>query len=106
MSEIKSIYDGGTIGLPGSDIQVSDNVARWTGNPIYHENGSGCEKFIPLNGEPLSTKQLHEVITSQAITIDRLLGEVNRYKQAFVEVGECLQKGNYIKAGGIIREMK
>lgn len=58
-----------------------------------------------INGEPLSTKQLHEVITSQAMTIDRLLGEVNRYKQAFVELGECLQKGNYIKAGGIIREM-
>lgn len=76
MSEQKSIYDGGTIGLPGSGIQVSDNVARWTGNPIYHENGSGCEKFIPLNGEPLSTKQLHEVIVSQAMTIDRLLGEV------------------------------
>jgi hypothetical protein len=57
-----------------------------------------------INSEPLSTKQLHELITSQAMTIDRLLGDVNRYKQAFVELGECLQKGNYIKAGGIIRE--
>ena len=61
--------------------------------------------FTWNNGEPLSTKQLHELITSQAMTIDRLYGEVNRYKQAFVELGECLQKGNYIRAGGIIREM-
>ncbi len=31
-----------------------------------------------INNEPLSTKQLHELITSQAMTIDRLLGEVWR----------------------------
>ena len=29
-----------------------------------------------INNEPLSTKQLHELITSQAMTIDRLLGEI------------------------------
>lgn len=29
-----------------------------------------------INGEPLSTKQLHELITSQSMTIDRLLGEI------------------------------
>ena len=66
MSETKGLYDGGRIGLPGSDIQASDNVARWTSNP----------NPITINNEPLSTKQLHEVITSQAITIDRLLGEI------------------------------
>jgi predicted P-loop ATPase/GTPase len=31
-----------------------------------------------LNGEPLSTKQLHEVITSQSMTIDKLYSEVGR----------------------------
>jgi hypothetical protein len=87
MSEPKPIYDDGTC---RSSTNAPDYVAKW--NPS-------------LNGEPLSTKQLHEVIVSQSMTIDRLLGDVNRYKQAFVELGECLQKGNYIKAGGIIREL-
>ena len=76
--------------------------------PIYNtldDNELAKIREATLNNEPLSTKQLHELITSQAMTIDRLLGEVNRYKQAFVDLGECLQKGNYIKAGGIIREM-
>ena len=67
MTEPKPIYTGGRIGLPGSDIQTSDNVARWT-NPT-------TDKWV-INGEPLSTMQLHELITSQAMTIDRLLGEI------------------------------
>jgi hypothetical protein len=87
MTEPKPIYDDGTC---RSSTNAPDYVAKW--NPS-------------INGEPLSTKQLHEVIVSQSMTIDRLLGDVNRYKQAFVELGDCLQKGNYIKAGGIIREM-
>jgi hypothetical protein len=70
-----------------------------------HSGGSGVQHPMVIDGEPLSTKQLHELITSQSMTIDRLLGEVNRYKQAFVELGECLQKGYYLKAGWIIREM-
>ena len=39
-----------------------------------------------INNEPLSTKQLHELITSQAMTIDRLLGEV----------GECRAKNKHV----------
>jgi hypothetical protein len=83
---------------------MTEHKPYWIGGA---KDGRFSCQLIPLeiNNEPLSTKQLHELITSQALTIDRLLGEVNRYKQAFVDLGECLQKGNYIKAGGIIREM-
>jgi len=49
-----------------------------------------------LNGEPLSTKQLHELITSQAMTIDRLCGEVERYRVAFEQMREQYKKGHYI----------
>lgn len=38
--------------------------------------GSGVQHPITIDGEPLSTKQLNELITSQALTIDRLLGEI------------------------------
>lgn len=31
-----------------------------------------------MNNEPLSTKQLHEIITTQALTIERLYSEVGR----------------------------
>jgi hypothetical protein len=60
MSEPKPIYDDGTC---RSSTNAPDYVAKW--NPS-------------INGEPLSKKQLHEVITSQSMTIDRLLGEVAR----------------------------
>lgn len=48
--------------------------------------GSGVQHPLTLNGEPLSTKQLHEVIISQSMTIDRLLGEVGRYRAAMNEI--------------------
>ena len=43
--------------------------------------GSGVQNPITINNEPLSTKQLHELITSQAMTIDRLLGEIGRLQK-------------------------
>ena len=93
MSEPKpnwdNLYDGGTIGLPGSDIQISDNVARWT-NP-------STDKWV-MNSEPLSTKQLHELIVSQSMTIDRLLGEVGRYRSVLIDVVELLSKSRRFSA--------
>ena len=71
MTEHKSIYDDGTCGF-GDDIPFV--IAKWS-NP---EIG-----YITMNGEPLSTKQLHDLITSQSMTIDRLLGEVGEYRAAF-----------------------
>jgi hypothetical protein len=68
MTEPKPIYDDGTC---RSSTNAPDYVAKW--NPS-------------INGEPLSTKQLHEVIVSQSMTIDRLLGEV----------GECRAKNKHV----------
>ncbi len=50
-------------------------------------------QLIPLemNGEPLSTKQLHELITSQAMTIDRLLGEVGRLRTLVRDVYKAIE---------------
>lgn len=47
-----------------------------------------------INGEPLSTKQLHELITSQAITIDRLyerIGKLQMYLEIEKKVNLSLQ---------------
>ena len=58
-----------------------------------------------INGEPLSTKQLHEVIVSQSMTLDRLLGEVGRYRAAMERIKAHLIQGEWIEAMAIIREM-
>jgi hypothetical protein len=58
--------------------------------------GSGVQHPLTLNGEPLSTKQLHEVIISQSMTIDRLLGEVGRYRAAMEQMRKQYKKGHYI----------
>lgn len=78
MTEPKPIYDDGTC---RSSTNAPDYVAKW--NPS-------------INGEPLSKKQLHEVIVSQAMTIDRLLGEVGRYRAAMEQMRKQYKKGHYI----------
>ena len=93
MSEPKpnwgSLYDGGKIGLPGSDIQISDNVARWT-NPT-------TDKWV-MNGEPLSTKALHEIIVSQSMTIDATLTRQGELVDALKQSQKLLQEGKFYEA--------
>ena len=57
-------------------------------------------QLIPLkiDNEPLSTKQLHEIIVSQSMTIDRLLGEVGRYRSVLIDVVELLSKSRRFTA--------
>jgi predicted P-loop ATPase/GTPase len=47
--------------------------------PMPTWNNPSTDKWV-MDSEPLSTKQLHELIVSQSMTIDRLLGEVERLK--------------------------
>ena len=64
--------------------------------PIYYtldDNELYKLRKITINGEPLSTKQLHELITSQAMTIDRLLGDVERYRAALKEIANIYEDG-------------
>lgn len=53
--------------------------------------GTGVQKQPTINNEPLSTKQLHELITSQAMTIDRLLGEVGRLRTLVRDVYKTIE---------------
>ena len=63
--------------------------------PIYNtlsDNDMAKIRKATINGEPLSTKQLHELITSQAMTIDRLYGEVGRYRKVLTEIVWLLER--------------
>ncbi len=54
--------------------------------------------YITINGEPLSTKGLHELITAQSMTIDRLLTEVGCYRSVLAEIVELLSKARRFTA--------
>ena len=87
-----------------------------TSSPMYYCRD--CQRFInslikskpklTINSEPLSTKQLHELIVSQSMTIDRLLGEVGRYRSVLAEIVELLSKARrftaWYKAKTILEE--
>lgn len=59
-----------------------------------HPPSGGSNVFDPLinNSESLSAKQLHELITSQSMTIDRLLGEINKRDEEIKAQKEMIQK--------------
>ena len=64
-----------------------------------------------INGNPMSAKQLHEIIVSQSMTIDRLLTEIGRLNDEnkrlmlSIEYDEALIKKEYHKLGAIIRKI-
>ena len=76
----ENIYNDGTCKLC-SDKEFS--MAKFTGT---------------IDGQPLSTEQLHELIVSQSMTIDRLLGEVGRYRSVLTEIVELLSKSRRFTA--------
>jgi len=59
---------------------------------------------LTINGEPLSTKQLHEIITSKNITIDKLLTDRNDHVNALQNIYDCLERKAYNKAKIIIED--
>ena len=44
-----------------------------------------------INSEPLSTKQLHEIIVSQSMTIDRLLADKCHYMDVMKKLYDDIQ---------------
>ena len=48
--------------------------------PMPTWNNPSTDKWV-MNSEPLSTKQLHEIITAQNMTIDRLLDDKSHYME-------------------------
>ena len=47
---------------------------------------------LSINGEPLSTKQLHEIIISQNMTIDRLLDDKSHYMDVVQKLYDDINK--------------
>jgi hypothetical protein len=45
-----------------------------------------------MNNEPLSTKQLHEIITAQNMTIDRLLDDKSHYMEVVRKLYDDINK--------------
>ena len=60
---------------------------------------------MTMNSEPLTNKQLHELIVSQSMTIDRLLGDKGQYIAVLRDVNECIERGAYNKAKIIIKDV-
>jgi len=58
-----------------------------------------------INGEPLSTKQLHEVIISQSMTIDACLTTIGELTDALKRVRKLLQSGEFYNAWHEINEV-
>ena len=83
-----------------------DGVHLHEENVYYDETCKLCSdkelsmaKFTgTIDGQPLSTEQLHELIVSQSMTIDRLLGEVGRYRSVLTEIVELLSKSRRFTA--------
>ena len=45
-----------------------------------------------MNNEPLSTKQLHKIITAQNMTIDRLLDDKSHYMEVVRKLYDDINK--------------
>ena len=54
--------------------------------------------YMNMNNEPLSAKQLHELIVSQSMTIDMLLTEIGCYRSVLAEIVELLSKSRRFTA--------
>jgi hypothetical protein len=91
MTEPKSIYDDGTCGFGDNIPDVG--VVKWD-NP---EIG-----YITMNGEPLSTEQLHALIVSQSMTIDAALTRQGELMDALKRVRKLLKVGHYNQAMKIL----
>ena len=74
MTEPKPQWEG-LYDVGASSTNAPDYVTKFTGT---------------INGEPLSTEQLHELIVSQSMTIDRLLTEIGRLNDDANEYGRLI----------------
>ena len=57
-----------------------------------------ANQTMTINGEPLSTEQLHELIVSQAMTIDATLTRNGELVDALKRVQKLLQEGKFYEA--------
>jgi len=59
--------------------------------PMPTWNNPSTDKWV-MNSEPLSTKQLHEIITAQNMTIDRLLDDKSHYMEVVRKLYDDINK--------------
>ena len=57
-----------------------------------------ANQTMTINGEPLSTEQLHELIVSQSMTIDAALTRNGELVDALKRVRKLLQEGKFYEA--------
>ena len=59
--------------------------------PMPTWNNPSTDKWV-MDSEPLSTKQLHEIIISQNMTIDRLLDDKSHYTDVVRKLYDDINK--------------
>jgi len=89
MTEPKPQWEG-LYAVGASSTNAPDYVAKFTGT---------------INGEPLTTEQLHELIVSQAMTIDKALTRNGELVDAFKRVQKLLQEGKFYEAWNEINKV-
>ena len=57
-----------------------------------------ANQTMTINGEPLSTEQLHELIVSQSMTIDAALTRNGELVDVLKRVRKLLQEGKFYEA--------
>ena len=61
--------------------------------------------YMTINSEPLSTKQLHELIVSQSMTIDAALTRQGELVDALKRIREYIKNGMPLSAIVVIDEV-
>lgn len=97
----KNGYGNGAIFV--SEEIVSEIIAK-TEKPPFWE-ASYHDPFITINGEPLSTKQLYEIITSKNTTIDTTLTRNGELINTLKHIRKLLKVGHYDQAMEILDEI-
>ena len=59
--------------------------------PMPTWNNPSTDKWV-MDSEPLSTKQLHEIIISQNMTIDRMLDDKSHYMEVVRKLYDDINK--------------
>jgi hypothetical protein len=80
---------------------MSEPMPTWN-NPSTDKFLKNNYKDITINDEPLSTKQLHELIISQSMTIDAALTRQGELMDALKRVRKLLKVGHYNQAMKIL----
>ena len=86
MTEPKPTYHDIDEFIKSATLSFDHNV-----QVVIWDDPSTANKVLSINSEPLSTKQLHELIISQSMTIDRLLTDKGHYMDVMKKLYDDIQ---------------